>query len=141
MNVQQFLLSSMLFLSICGLPLSGLDQYPSTEEAAFYHHHSQQQWNVAYEALKKLEFQGNEQVLDIGCGTGKITANIAGRVPNGSVLGLDISQGMTVFAQKIYPPFYNNLSFLKADILNFVSSPSPSKFDVICSFNSLHWIL
>lgn len=138
MKFPQFLMHSMISFSTCWLPLYGLDQYPSSEEASLYHHHSQQQWSVAYEALNNVSFQGDERVLDIGCGSGKVTANIAGRVLKGSVLGLDLSQGMIEFAQKKYLPFYKNLSFTKGDVLEFTS---PSQFDFIFSSNSLHWIL
>lgn len=135
MKIQQFILT---FFLISRLPLCCLDQYPTIEEASFYHHHSTQQWDVAYEALKKVSFQGDEQILDLGCGSGKITANIAGRVTSGSVLGIDLSQGMIEFAQKTYEPFYTNLSFTKGDIQEFSSS---FKFDLIFSSSSLHWIL
>lgn len=138
MNFQRFLLVNLLFFFAYGSSLTGLDQYPSIEEAAFYNNHSQQQWDVAYEALKKIEFQGSEAVLDIGCGSGKITANIAGRVGNGSIIGLDLSEGMIAFAQKTYQPLYANLFFLKGDILTFTFS---SKFDCIFSSSTLHWIL
>ena len=38
---------------------------------------------MAHEALALLSLQGTEQVLDVGCGQGKITAQIAARVPRG----------------------------------------------------------
>jgi trans-aconitate 2-methyltransferase len=133
-----FIYSVLISFSLVATSLNAIDQDFTVEEAAFYNHHSRQQWDAAFEALKRMEFQGTEQVLDIGCGSGKITANIAGRVKEGSVLGLDVSSGMTEFAQKTYQPFYHNLSFIKEDILTFTF---PSKFDLICSFSSLHWVL
>ena len=46
-------------------------------------------------ALNKLNFNGEENVLDIGCGCGHTTLNIAKRIgPSGSVTGLDISEPM-----------------------------------------------
>ena len=121
-----------------GSYLAGIDQYQTSHEAAFYNQNSQQQWNVAWEALKEIALLGNERILDIGCGSGKVSANIAGRVCNGSVLGLDLSQGMIAFAQKTYAPFYDNLMFTKGDVLELASS---SEFDLIFSSSSLHWIL
>lgn len=137
MKLKQFFLYGMIFFSTIKLPLIGLDQYPSNKEASFYHYNSQQQWNVAYEALKTIIFKGDEQILDIGCGSGKITANLAGRVSTGSILGLDLSHGMIEFAQKTYAPFYSNLSFIESDILEFNST---SQFDLIFSASSLHWV-
>lgn len=133
-----FLCGLLSFMMIYGIPLAGLDQYPTSQEGAFYNHHSQQQWKVAYEALKLATFKGNERVLDIGCGPGKITANIAGRISHGSILGLDFSQGMITYAQKNYAPFYNNLFFTRGDILDVALAP---EFDLIFSSSSLHWIL
>lgn len=134
MDLYKIILAAMIF----GQTLYGLDQYSSMEQASFYNEHSQQQCSVAYEALKNFEFHGSEQILDVGCGSGKITANVAGRVPNGTIVGLDISEGMVAFANNAYRPFYANLSFVREDILNFIHPP---KFDIILSFSSLHWVI
>ena len=46
-------------------------------------------------ALNKLNFNEGENVLDIGCGCGHTTLNIAKRIgPSGNVTGLDISEPM-----------------------------------------------
>jgi len=46
-------------------------------------------------ALNKLNFNEKENVLDIGCGCGHTTLNIAKRIgPSGKVTGLDISEPM-----------------------------------------------
>ena len=46
-------------------------------------------------ALNKLNFNEKENVLDIGCGCGHTTLNIAKRIgPSGNVTGLDISEPM-----------------------------------------------
>ena len=45
----------------------------------------------------KLALKGNERVFDIGCGDGKVTAEIAKQLPNGSVLGIDKSEEMNSF--------------------------------------------
>ncbi|KAF5431048.1 Cyclopropane fatty-acyl-phospholipid synthase [Candidatus Methanophagaceae archaeon] len=60
----------------------------------------------------KLALKGNERVFDIGCGDGKVTAEIAKQLPNGSVLGIDKSEEMILFAQENFPSRkYHNLSF------------------------------
>ncbi len=46
---------------------------------------------MAEEALALLDLDGVERILDIGCGNGKITAEIAARVPQGVVIGVDSS--------------------------------------------------
>ena len=46
-------------------------------------------------ALNKLNFNEEENVLDVGCGCGNTTLNIAKRIgPSGNVTGLDISEPM-----------------------------------------------
>jgi trans-aconitate 2-methyltransferase len=57
----------------------------------------------AEEALSRIRIKGNERVLDIGCGDGKITAHIASLLPQGSVVGIDNSIEMISFSQSKFP--------------------------------------
>ena len=52
-----------------------------------YSQHSREQEEWARELISKLGLKGDERILDIGCGDGKVTARIAGFVTKGSVLG------------------------------------------------------
>lgn len=102
-----------------------------------YHVNSDQQYDVATRMLSSMSFNGNEKVLDIGCGTGKVTANIAQNIfPNGNVVGIDVSMSMLETAKQEYK-YVNNLSFelIDATCMNF-----HEQFDVIVSFNTFHWI-
>ena len=45
-----------------------------------------QRW-VADQALSSLVLDGSERVLDVGCGDGRVTAEVAARVPRGSTRG------------------------------------------------------
>lgn len=69
---------------------------------AEYARHSSLQEAMAAEALKRLEFNGDERVLDIGCGDGRLSARIADRLADGSVLGVDASADMIAFATAHY---------------------------------------
>lgn len=52
-------------------------------------------------AIDALALEAGERVLDIGCGTGATTVELAERVgPSGSVLGVDISQPMLEAARR-----------------------------------------
>ena len=55
---------------------------------------------MAQEVLALLDLKGSERILDVGCGEGKITAEIASRVPRGSVVGVDPSRDMIGFAKR-----------------------------------------
>jgi trans-aconitate 2-methyltransferase len=111
---------------------------PFTWNAADYHKSSptQQQW--AKELIAKLGLSGNEQVLDIGCGDGKVTAEIARNLPGGNVTGVDSSPEMIRFAHDHFPRSeYRNLSFILGDAQ---ALPFSEEFDVIFSNAALHWI-
>ncbi len=100
------------------------------------HSSAQQQW--ARELILKLNLKGNEKVLDIGCGDGKNTAEIASKLPDGSIIGIDISKEMIDLANESFPQkTYKNLSFNLCDAkkLNFEEN-----FDSIISSATLHWI-
>lgn len=93
---------------------------------------------MASEALSLLDLKGTERVLDLGCGNGAVTAQIAPRVPDGSVLGVDSSADMIAFAVESFgPAARSNLQFETCDIrqLRF-----REEFDLVVSFNALHWI-
>jgi trans-aconitate methyltransferase len=62
----------------------------------------QQTWGR--ELIARLELRGGERILDVGCGDGKVTAEIARAVPRGSATGVDTSPQMIEFAQKTFPP-------------------------------------
>src|SRR5262249_10200630 len=103
-----------------------------------YFRESTLQQTMADEQLARLRLQGSERILDVGCGDGKITAQIAGRVPDGSVLGVDPSPDMIAFAaQHFGPPASVNLRFEVADARSLTYR---EEFDLVVSFNALHWV-
>ena len=97
----------------------------------------QQIW--ARELIGKLKLKGSERILDIGCGDGKITTELATQVSNGSVLGIDSSNEMITLAQsKFAAEPHSNLRFQHGDAstLSF-----KNEFDVVFSNATLHWVL
>jgi trans-aconitate methyltransferase len=97
---------------------------------------AQEEW--AMSALSELSIRGDERILDIGCGDGKITARISQLVPDGSVLGIDISPDMISFARRRYSPvIFRNLRFEQGDALDLRFD---EEFDIVVSFACLHWI-
>lgn len=51
--------------------------------------------------ISEFHFKGNEHILDLGCGDGVLTNQLAELVPDGYVLGIDASQGMIEVASKL----------------------------------------
>jgi trans-aconitate methyltransferase len=89
---------------------------------------AQQIW--ARELIAQLNLHGDEHILDVGCGDGKVTAELARAVPKGSVTGIDASPEMIRFARKTFPPGkHPNLEFQVMDAreISFaaLSTPSP----------------
>ena len=52
------------------------------------------------DVLDRLELRGNETVLDAGCGTGRVTAALAARLPAGRVIAVDASPAMAAQARE-----------------------------------------
>ncbi len=103
---------------------------------ADYEKSSSAQYNWAMALISDLKLAGEERILDIGCGDGRITANLAGLVLDGSVRGIDLSPEMIGFASRKYAG-QTNLSFQVGDAssLHFIE-----QFDLAVSFACLHWI-
>lgn len=108
-------------------------------DAKDYHRSSCEQQRWALELLSKLSLNGHERVLDIGCGDGKVTAQLAGGLTHGSVLGIDSSESMIRFAQTHFPSRdFPNLDFEVKDARHLDFS---REFDVMFSSATLHWIV
>ena len=93
---------------------------------------------MAEEVLSLLDIGGAEQVLDVGCGNGKTTTEIAVRNPKCTVVGVDASAEMIAFAvAHCDSTRHPNLRFSVSDARRL---PFKEQFDLIVSFNALHWI-
>jgi trans-aconitate methyltransferase len=88
-------------------------------------------WKKAGDLVDLLDPRPGERVLDIGCGTGHLTSEIAGR--GADVTGLDASLSMIAQARQNYP----KLKFVLADARTFQFDKA---FDAVFSNAALHWI-
>jgi trans-aconitate 2-methyltransferase len=104
-----------------------------------YHKSSLTQQRWAHELLSKISIKGDERILDIGCGDGKVTAEISALVPRGSVVGIDNSASMISYAKGKYPESsWPNLDFELEDASDLQYD---DEFDLVLSFACLHWVL
>jgi len=95
----------------------------------------QQTW--ARELIAKLNLHGDEHVLDVGCGDGKVTAEIARILPRGSATGMDASPQMIEFARENFPATaFPNLRFRVMDAQKIKFD---RQFDLVFSNAALHW--
>ncbi|MFB6163682.1 MAG: trans-aconitate 2-methyltransferase [Haloarculaceae archaeon] len=81
--------------------------------------------------LDLLSPEPDDRVLDLGCGTGHLSAEIADR--GATVLGIDQSAEMVAQARQAHP----DLDFARADARSFAVEPA---FDAVFSNAALHWI-
>jgi trans-aconitate 2-methyltransferase len=96
---------------------------------------AQQEW--ARELIAKLSLHGHESILDIGCGDGKITAELS-KLVGGNVVGIDSSADMIRTASAEFPTAtYPNLSFVQMDAGDIRFN---TMFDIAFSNAVLHWV-
>lgn len=88
-------------------------------------------WKKVGDLIDLLDPQTAERILDLGCGTGHLTAQIAER--GAEVIGLDGSASMIAQARQNYP----KLRFTLADARAFHFE---EPFDAVFSNAALHWI-
>jgi trans-aconitate methyltransferase len=101
-------------------------------KASDYAANSKGQAVWAQELISKIELNGNESILDIGCGDGKIT-NTLSCLTSGEVVGIDFSSEMIAYAKTTFskPTFMQ----MDAQALSF-----SERFDVVFSNAALHWV-
>ena len=105
---------------------------------ADYAGQSSQQQLWARQLLAQLKLGGNESVLDIGCGDGKVTAELARLVPHGRVVGIDSAPEMVAYATELFPAEnHPNLSF---QVMDAAAMTFDAKFDRVFSNAVLHWL-
>ena len=59
----------------------------------------QKEWGTRI--ISELCLTGEETILDLGCGDGVLTKQLADMVPRGKVLGIDASVGMIETAKEL----------------------------------------
>ena len=102
-----------------------------------YHQISSPQQAWGKRVLDRLALQGFERVLDLGCGTGRVTAEIAERVPRGGVVGVDRSAAMLETARPWLREHAPRAALVRAD---GAALPFKRVFDAVFSGATFHWI-
>ena len=94
-------------------------------------------WGTA--VLDRLRLDGDERVLDAGCGSGRVTEQLADRLPGGRIVALDASGEMLDEARRRLARFGDRIEYVQADL----SMPLPiaEPVDAILSTATFHWVL
>lgn len=88
-------------------------------------------WQFGRDLLNMLAPKAGERILDVGCGTGQLTADIANS--GAEVVGLDLSAEMIAAASANFPQLHFEVADIAAATYN-------SEFDAAFSNAALHWV-
>src|SRR5688572_884093 len=101
---------------------------------------------IAYQAqtewgrrvLARLELRGDEDVIDAGCGTGRLTAHVMERLPRGRLIAIDRSWNMLLTARaNLRPAFSNRIRFACVELPWL---PFSNWADLVFSTATFHWV-
>ena len=105
--------------------------------AAAYDEISDPQFAWGMAVLETVELADNERVLDAGCGSGRLTAELLQRLPAGEVVALDSSPQMLEQARRRLETFGSRVEFVLASLQDFTLD---RKMDGIFSNAVFHWV-
>jgi trans-aconitate 2-methyltransferase len=88
-------------------------------------------WKHGAEVIELLAPEAGERILDLGCGTGHLTAQIAAR--GAEVVGIDRSVEMIATARR-------NYSHLRFEVADAESFRFDEPFDAVFSNAAIHWM-
>src|SRR3954447_11822891 len=93
-------------------------------------------WGTA--VLERLPLDGDERVLDAGCGSGRVTELLAERLPRGEVIALDGSAAMVEACRERLARFGDRVEYVVADL----GAPLPiaDPVDAVLSTATFHWV-
>jgi trans-aconitate methyltransferase len=107
-------------------------------DAASYHRVANPHVDWGEAVLARLPLQGDETVIDAGCGTGRLTERLLERLPHGHVIAMDQSRNMLVEAEAhLAPRFGPAVTFQQQDLLTL---DADAVADFIFSTATFHWI-
>lgn len=107
--------------------------------AGAYHRISGPQFGWGMRVLERIELRGSETVLDAGCGSGRLTAELLRRLPHGQVIALDQSENMLAEARsRLQPEFGKRVRFIRADLASLQLDEGA---DGVFSTATFHWVL
>lgn len=105
--------------------------------AEAYHRVSDPQVSWGRAVLARLALRGDERVVDLGCGTGRLTRELAARLPDGVLVALDASRRMldqaVAHLAGISPP----VRLVEARLPHI---PLSGWADVVFSTATFHWV-
>jgi ubiquinone/menaquinone biosynthesis C-methylase UbiE len=111
--------------------------HPREWNSSQYHQLSDPQYQWGLKVLGRIHLRGDENVLDAGCGTGRVTAELVRRLPNGRVIAADVSENMLASARDTLAEFGDRVTYIHADMTDL---PLAGEVDVVFSTAAFHWV-
>lgn len=137
MKVQHLIFLSLI-ITASTLKATGNNMAQADIDAQHYKENSSVQFRLAEDILGLHQFRSDEDILDVGCGDGKLTVKLSEKVPHGCVDGIDPSPAMVQLAAETHPlNKFSNLHFQIGSAENFQAD---KKYDLITVFSCLHWV-
>jgi trans-aconitate 2-methyltransferase len=115
-------------------PRGAINTGPRDWDAETYDRVSDPQFEWGMEVLDRLELAGDETVLDAGCGTGRVTAELLERLPRGRVIALDASPAMIAKAREALG---DAVEYVVMDLAELELAEA---VDVVFSTATFHWL-
>lgn len=81
-----------------------------------------------------------EYILDVGCGTGKVTERIAAKYPNATMVGIDSSRSAIAKARTTHNPEQFDIEYKHDRIEKYCPNDEIGRYDLIFSNTTMHWV-
>jgi len=107
---------------------------PREWDAEVYDRVADPQFEWAQEVIDRLQLDGDEKVLDAGCGSGRVTATLLERLPEGRLVGIDGSPSMVAMAREALG---DRAEIREGDLSQL---DLHEEFDLVYSNAVFHWI-
>jgi trans-aconitate 2-methyltransferase len=108
---------------------------PLDWDAETYDAVSDPQFEWGMEVLERLQLSGKEVAIDAGCGSGRVTAELLRRLPEGRVIAVD---GSAAMIEKARERLGDSVAYLVSDLTELTP---PEPVDLVFSTATFHWIL
>ena len=109
-------------------------------DASSYHRVSGPMEAMGAKVLDRLPLEGHETVLDAGCGTGRVTALLCERVPDGRVIAVDADAAMVAACRATLGEQVDE-GHVEVRQANLLELDLDQQVDAVLSTATFHWIL
>jgi trans-aconitate 2-methyltransferase len=117
-----------------------MSQAPSVWDPAQYERFKSERSRPFYDLLALVRPRPEMRLVDLGCGTGELTAELHARLGAKETLGLDNSETMLAKAAEVAKRAGAGLTFARRGIEEWETDAAGPKLDLVFSNAALHWV-